>query len=68
MSKTLRELSQTQAQRQTIDVDKLADALLARPPASDVPSIRFDSSPLTGVEVGVDLVAAGIAVVAALLR
>ncbi len=68
VSKTLRELSQTQAQRQTVDVDKLADALLARPQPRDASSIRFDSSSLTGAELGGDLVAAGIAVVAALLR
>ncbi len=67
VGKTLRELSDAQARRSTIDVDKLADALLMRAPQEDR-SPLFASTPRLGGDLGLDLVAAGVAVVAALLR
>jgi DNA-directed RNA polymerase subunit RPC12/RpoP len=66
VGKALRELNTAEVQRKTIDVDRLADALTMRPPGTGGlhrgGSAGIDAS-LTG-----DLVAAGIAVVAALLR
>lgn len=59
MSKTLRELASAEARRQSIDVNALADALLALPPES--PS--DDKTRIVG-----DLVAAGVGIVASLLR
>ena len=67
VSKTLRELADAQARRSTIDVDALADALLTRAPRDDR-ATRFASVPDPGGHLGMDLVAAGIAAVAALLR
>jgi hypothetical protein len=60
VSKTLRELTSAEAQRKTIDVGALADALLARPQPVTPGSGR---SSIVG-----DLVAAGVGIVAALLR
>lgn len=69
VSKTVRELADAQARRSTVDVDALADALLTRTSARDDDrGPRFPSVPDLGGDLGMDLVAAGIAVVAALLR
>ena len=68
MSKTLRELADAQARRSTIDVNALADALLASASPRDDRARRFASVPDLGGNLGMDLVAAGIAAVAALLR
>ena len=64
--KALGELNTAEIQRKTIDIDRLADALLMRPP--DSLSSRA-GAPADAKPVGTgDLVAAGIALVAALLR
>jgi hypothetical protein len=67
VGKTVREFSDAQARRSTVDVDKLADALLMRAPREDRAPL-FASPPRLGGDLGLDLVAAGVAVVAALLR
>jgi hypothetical protein len=60
-------LNRAEVERNTIDIERLADALLMRAP--DSPSWRVggpgDTNP---VPTGGDLVAAGIGLVAALLR
>ena len=66
VGKALGELNTTEVQRKTIDIDRLADALLMRPPDSlglRVGGAVGNNSGATG-----DLVATGIALVAALLR
>jgi DNA-directed RNA polymerase subunit RPC12/RpoP len=68
VSKTLRELADAQARRSTIDFDVLADALLMRPSPREDRAPHFASVPDLGGNLGMDLVAAGIAVVAAFLR
>lgn len=67
VGKALGELNRAEVERNTIDIERLADALLMRAP--DSPSWRVggpgDTNP---VPTGGDLVAAGIGLVAALLR
>ena len=59
VSKTLHELASAETRRQTIDVNALAEALLALPPETH----SVDRSRLVG-----DFVAAGVGIVASLLR
>jgi len=66
VSKALRELNTAEVERKTIDVDRLAEALTMRPPDSG--RLRVDQIGGSGAELTGDLVAAGIAIVAALLR
>lgn len=66
VSKALRELNTAEVERKTIDVDRLAEALTMRPP--DAGRLRVDLAGGAGSELTGDLVAAGIAIVAALLR
>ncbi len=65
VGKALRQLNSADIQRKTIDVDRLADALTMR--SADAGSPRFGSAG-GDVELAGDLVAAGVAIVAALLR
>ncbi len=66
VGKALRELNTAEVQRKTIDVDRLADALTMRAP--DTGGLRVGGD--VGIDAALtgDLVAAGIAIVAALLR
>ena len=52
--------------RLPVDVDTLADALLARPPRSNEYPLRFDTLIRPDSSVGIDLVAAGIAAAVAI--
>lgn len=66
VGKALGELSTAEVQRKTIDIDRLADALTMRAP--DTLSLRVGGPVATNPGATGDLVAAGIALVAALLR
>ena len=66
VNKALRELSTSEIQRRTIDVDRLADALTMRAPGIG----GLNGSGTAAIDAGLagDLVAAGVAIVAALLN
>ena len=68
VARALHELDAAAVRRKTIDVDLLADALMQRPPhdLDSGPSVRFSVD--AGPGAALDLVAAGIGVVAAMLR
>jgi len=66
IGKALRELNTAEVQRKTVDVDRLADALTMR--GSDVGGLRIGGAGGIDVGLGGDLVAAGVAIVAALLQ
>jgi glutamate synthase domain-containing protein 2 len=59
-------LSTAEVQRKTIDVERLADALTMRAPGSG--GLRVGAPVAIDAALGGDLVAAGVAIVAALLR
>lgn len=66
VGKALGELSTAEVQRKTIDIDRLADALTMRAP--DTLNLRVGGPVATNPGATGDLVAVGIALVAALLR
>jgi uncharacterized protein YbaR (Trm112 family) len=65
VNKALRELSTAEIQRKTIDVDRLADALTMRAPG--IGGSNRDGTAAVDAGLAGDLVAAGVAIVAALL-
>lgn len=68
VANTLHELNTAEVARHTIDVDRLADALTMRAPAGDRGALALESAGIGDDRWSGDLVAAGVAFVASLLR